>query len=200
MNIISIGLSIATHLLNRYIRQDQTALTELTKHQGKTIKVMVTDSKLVIFLLIETNKITLTNRYQGDVAVTIAGSANALLKSISSTKTHAATITISGDTELLHTVKKVFANLDIDWEEQLSKYTGDVIAHQIGNQFRSLKKLCAKSKQSIESNVVEYLQEESRTLVTQAELTEFHDNVTTCRHDVERLQVRIKNLAVKKSP
>ena len=44
-------------------------------------------------------------------------------------------IRISGDIELGQ-LKKLFDEMDIDWEGHLAHFTGDVVAHQIGSLVR----------------------------------------------------------------
>ena len=41
-------------------------------------------------------------------------------------------IIISGDRELVQEIRNIVSSLDIDWEEPLSHFIGDVAAHQIG--------------------------------------------------------------------
>ena len=106
-------------------------------------------------------------------------------------------VVITGDARLGHQFKKILSQLDIDWEEQLSRYVGDLVAHQVGNTFRDISSWFSRSKDSMFMDAGEYLQEESRLIPAQAEIDRFNKQVDSLRDATERLQVRIKNLVEK---
>jgi ubiquinone biosynthesis protein UbiJ len=68
---------------------------------------------------------------------------------------------------------------------------GDVAAHQIGNLVRSASGWGRRAAATFAANVGEYLQEESRDLVTRTELEEFLAQVDELREAADRLQVRL---------
>ena len=43
---------------------------------------------------------------------------------------------MTGDVELGQQVKTLFDEIDIDWEGHLARFTGDVVAFQVGSLFR----------------------------------------------------------------
>ena len=76
-------------------------------------------------------------------------------------------VEIRGDTDLAHRFSAVLADLDIDWEEQLSRLTGDVVAHEAGKAARASRTLGRPRTGDItRQNLREYLQEEARLLPT----------------------------------
>ena len=77
---------------------------------------------------------------------------------------------ISGDTELAHQLSKILGTMDIDWEEQLSHFTGDLIAHRVGNLFRTARDWGANSSATLGLDIQEYLQEELRLLPGRLEI------------------------------
>ncbi|MDQ1362339.1 MAG: ubiquinone biosynthesis accessory factor UbiJ, partial [Pseudomonadota bacterium] len=103
-------------------------------------------------------------------------------------------IRISGDTRLGHQFKKVLQQLNIDWEEHLSRYLGDMAAHQLGNAARDFAKWMRRSNQSMHLNAGEYLQEESRMVVGKAEIDRFAREVDELRDAVDRIEARISRL------
>jgi ubiquinone biosynthesis protein UbiJ len=80
------------------------------------------------------------------------------------------------------------------WEEQLSHITGDIIARQIGNVARLSGKFISDSRNTLEQDVSEYLQEEARLLPTHTEVNDFLEDVDQLRSDVDRLNARIERL------
>jgi ubiquinone biosynthesis protein UbiJ len=103
-------------------------------------------------------------------------------------------IRIDGDTEAGHRFKQILAAVNVDWEEQLSQYTGDVIAHQIGRLWRHGKNWVQDSRQRLDRNLSEYLQEEIKLLPRQDEIEQFMSDVDTLRADADRLLTRFDRL------
>jgi ubiquinone biosynthesis protein UbiJ len=90
--------------------------------------------------------------------------------------------------------KSLLDNLDIDWEEQLSRVVGDVAAHQVGNVVRSAMAWGKQALDTLGRDAAEYFQEESEDLVRPAEVSEFLDQVDVLRDDAERLAARVNRL------
>ncbi|MCB1903235.1 MAG: sterol-binding protein, partial [Gammaproteobacteria bacterium] len=89
---------------------------------------------------------------------------------------------------------KILAAMDIDWEEQLSHFTGDLLAHKTGNLLRTVRNWGTSSSTSLKLDLKEYLQEELRLLPGRLEVETFLGNVDVLRDDVERLQARLIQL------
>ena len=103
-------------------------------------------------------------------------------------------VTIDGDVETGQAFKSILDEIDIDWEEQLSKLTGDVIAHQLGNAARHARKIFRHSRNTLQKDIDEYLHEELRVLPARIETENFSADVTRINMDTERLAARIKRL------
>jgi len=103
-------------------------------------------------------------------------------------------VSITGDVETGQAFKAVLDDMDIDWEEQLSKLTGDVIAHQLSNTAKRAGKALRHSQRTLEKDIGEYLQEELRMLPSRIETENFSTAVTRISIDTDRLAARIKRL------
>jgi ubiquinone biosynthesis protein UbiJ len=84
--------------------------------------------------------------------------------------------------------------MDIDREEQLSRLTGDVIAHQLGNTARRTASALRHGRRTLEQDLGEYLQEELRLLPTRIETENFSTDVSRLVMDTDRLAARIRRL------
>ena len=85
--------------------------------------------------------------------------------------------------------------IDIDWEEQLSRLSGDVLAHRLGTMVRGALDWGRRAKQSLERDVAEYLREETGLNPRQDEVESFVAGVDVLREAVDRLEARLERLA-----
>jgi len=100
-------------------------------------------------------------------------------------------LNLSGDIYVAQTFSALLKDLHIDWEEQLSGYTGDVVAHQT---FTSMRTLFDTAKAQIEQGAIElgeHLTQSDSIAVKPSEMFEFSKNVSELRSDAERLSARL---------
>lgn len=102
-----------------------------------------------------------------------------------------ANLQISGDMHLAQDCQKILASLNIDWEEELSKYTGDVIAYTTMQTLRKLRVRSVATKDSLSEMITEYLQEESGVLPTNYEVNNFMQEVDQLKLMVDRLEAKV---------
>jgi ubiquinone biosynthesis protein UbiJ len=103
-------------------------------------------------------------------------------------------VEIRGDTRLGRQFKSLLADMEIDWEEQLSRLVGDIASHRIAGLFNDLRKWSKTAADNFADDLGEYLQEESRDVVSGAEMGMFYQQVDKLRDDTERLIARIHRL------
>jgi ubiquinone biosynthesis protein UbiJ len=100
-------------------------------------------------------------------------------------------LNLIGDIYVAQTFSALLKDLDIDWEEQLSGYTGDVVAHQT---FTSMRALFDTAKTQIEKGAMELgerLTQSDSIAVKPSEMFEFSKNVNDLRSHTERLSARL---------
>ena len=90
--------------------------------------------------------------------------------------------------------QNIFVHLDIDWEEQLSKFVGDGAAGHISKMTKGLQDWVKDSRQNLQNNTTEFLQQETSQLPPRTAVEDFLRDVDHIRNDVERAAVRIKKL------
>jgi ubiquinone biosynthesis protein UbiJ len=79
-------------------------------------------------------------------------------------------------------------------EEGLSRWVGDVAAHQVGRVLRGVAGWGEHAGETVAANVKEYLQEETRDLVPRPELEGFAADVTALEQAVSLLEERVTRL------
>ncbi|WP_299075021.1 SCP2 sterol-binding domain-containing protein [uncultured Paraglaciecola sp.] len=100
-------------------------------------------------------------------------------------------LSLIGDIYVAQTFSTLLKDLDIDWEELLSQYTGDVVAHQT---FSSMRTLFDTAKTQIEQGAAalsEHLTQSDSIAVKPSEMLSFSQSVSELRSDTERLSARI---------
>lgn len=102
---------------------------------------------------------------------------------------------MTGDPAVAQDFRRVLDLARPDWEEELSRVFGDVIAHQFGNLARGVVEWGRRSADTLAMDSGEFLTEESRQLPTRYEIEEFLDEVDRLRDDVERCEARLDRIA-----
>ncbi len=108
-------------------------------------------------------------------------------------------VRFDGDVKLAQKLQRILTGLDIDWEEVLAHYTGDVIAVQLQQRARSFGEWMKSSADSLLQTTAEFLSEESRATPTLAEFEQFQSRVSALRNDVARAEARLARLLEQKS-
>lgn len=184
--------------LNQYLSLDEDASLFLAPIAKKTIAITITPFNETIYLCPTTENIQIIENYIEEPDASITGSLSALgLMGLSSTPMRSifsGEVKIEGDTHIAHQFQQLFDKLDIDIEEKLSHFTGDVIAHKIGNIFRSSQSWTEESIDTFKLNSKEFLQEETRNLPAEVEADIFYRKVDELRSDFDRLLARVDNL------
>jgi len=198
MSIAEASLALLEQAINRYLALDPEASRKIEALHGRVIGIDLVGLDGRLYLIPGPAGIQVFGHFEGEPDCVLRGTPLALMnmrdEKGSTEQLFGGRVEIEGDTELGHRFGKILASLDIDWEEQLSHLTGDVLAHQIGNLARSITGWGERSAHTLGRDLQEYLQEEKRLLPTRYELEHFYREVDTLRHDVERLEARIRRL------
>lgn len=183
--------------LNAALALDPKTLERLGRLQGRVIAIELSGTGIRLLLQPERNALRLMGHYDGVVDTTLRGSPFALLR-MSAGRTgegmFRGEVEIDGDVELGQQIQRVFEKLEIDWEEHLSRLTGDIVAHQIGNTVRDLFSWGERAADHLGEDTADYLQEETEILPLHWEVQEFIEQVDTLRSDADRIEARIKRL------
>ena len=186
---------ILESVINRYLALDPEMLGKLAEFNGKVIKLEMTGINKTLYMLPNEAGIQVLAEYDGDADTVLRGTPISLFKmglvSNAANLLLKGEIEISGDTRLGHQFKNVFSQMDIDWSEPLAGLVGDSLAYQLQQTGSKLGRWGKQSVKSVSSSFSEYLQEESRDVVTETELGIFNEDVDRLRNDVDRLQAKI---------
>jgi ubiquinone biosynthesis accessory factor UbiJ len=104
-------------------------------------------------------------------------------------------VAFSGDSELASTLSTIVRNVEWDVEEDLSNVVGDIVAHRIIGTARAGRAWRRDAGERLTENVVEYLTEERRALITKNELEVLARGNESLRDAIARLDARFANLS-----
>lgn len=202
MKVPQILIATIENAFNRLLSLDPEAAQQLAAMEGRIICLQLEGINIRLFIFPDAEDVMILDDFDGEADTTISGTPIALAKlglaSDSQAEMFAGDVTITGDLKLGRQFNQLFASLDLDWEEQLSKITGDMAAHTLGNITRSLFSWNSRNTNSMKMNMGEYLQEEIRYLPSQNETDGFMRDVNTLRNDISRLEARLKKIEQQK--
>ncbi len=104
---------------------------------------------------------------------------------------------VQGDMQIAQDFSAVIKELDIDWEEQLSRYTGDVVAHQVIKTGKQIHNSAMSQLEKVAKIISQGALEEKKVAAPAIAIAHFADQVHDTRATVERLQSRIELIASK---
>ncbi len=185
--------------LNKLLTLDNTSQQRMSLLVGHTVGVEVTELKQPLFFNFSEHRVEVLGQYEGDVAVQLIldfnalmilknnGDINELIKSDQ--------LIINGDIKILQSFADLLTKLDIDWEEHLSTYTGDVLAFKVSQGFNKLKKTVTHQTKKTQMNAKAYLTEEARLVLGKLEFIHFSDQVSDLSNQTDLLAQQINQLS-----
>jgi len=184
--------------VNAVLRQDDRSLLAVRELDGKLVAIRIQGTELNVFVQFEKDRVLLSPVHEGRPNVTIKARPFTLLGLLLNRHGKAVGITpdmeISGDTNLAQRFQELLRHVEIDWEEHLSHWIGDVAAHQVGRFFRTTRSYLRETCVNIGTNLSEYLRYEKEILPDRDEVAEFISSVDVLRNDMERLQQQLERL------
>ena len=184
---------------NRLLSLDQQVVDRCRDLQGYCIQIHITDLDFNVYCHPGSWGMRLSlDEPAKTVDATISGRVVALI-SLATQEDKVSTsiregVSINGNASVAQQTQKIFSEMELDWEEALSQYTGDILAYRIHQQARNASQWLRKSVNSLSQTTSEYLREESRLSPTQVEFERFQQQATMLKQGVERAEVRLRHL------
>ena len=198
MQLPASAISGLEAVINRYLRLDPAIGPRLATLSGRCIGIELRGLDLTLYVFPDEHGIQLRDRVDDEPDTVLRGTplgmARLGLGGNTEKTLFSGDVLIEGDVETGQAFKAILDGLDIDWEEQLSRLTGDVVAHQLGNVARRGHRAFRLGLGTLEKDIGEYLQEELRVLPTRIETENFSADVTRISMDADRLSARLKRL------
>ena len=197
MNPASTLAAALESALDLYLKQDPGALQRCAEMDGKVIALDVTGLDLSLYFVPGPDGILVAGHYEDEPDTRLRASPLGFARLSLGPGEDAlfeGAVDIQGDTDTGEQFQDILSAVDLDWEEQLSRITGDVVAHQTGKLARKVTQFIKNSHNTLQQDVSEYLQEEVRLLPARTEVDYFLEEVDQLRADVDRLSARVDRL------
>jgi ubiquinone biosynthesis protein UbiJ len=197
---LSAGISRSLEsAVNRYLGLDPMAGTRLADLEGRVIALELRGLDLVLVFRVQRQGIAFIDDPDLTPDTTLHGTplgiARLGLGRGNATGTlFSGDVKISGDVETGQAFKAVLDAIDIDWEEQLARLTGDMFAHRLGNVARHAGRWLGHTRLTLEQDLSEYLQEELRVVPTRIEIENQIEAIDRLGMDTDRLEARLRRL------
>ena len=176
--------------VNHLLRSASWAREQLKPHAGKALRFEIAPLSA-----------TLEIRENGEVATSAAEPAASFKLSPALAMRIAAAdasawreVDASGDMALAREILFIAQNMRWDFEEDLSRVFGDILAHRLANAGRALARWQRDSRDSLARQASAYWTEENPRITSRLQLEQFGRDVDTLRDDVARLDKRIEQL------
>lgn len=183
---------------NAYLQRDPETPKKLAQLCGKVIALELQGLNITLYLLPDAQGIQIMSHHEGEPDTIISGTPIALVQMTlgesASRSLFSGEVKISGDIELGQRFQRILDELEMDWEEWLSDFTGDVVAHKLGNLVRHAQDWGQQTLSILGQDIADYLHYENRALPTRETLTPFLSAVDEMRDDVDRLAARVERL------
>jgi ubiquinone biosynthesis protein UbiJ len=197
---LSAGITRSLELaFNRYLDMDPAAGARLASLDGRVIALELRGLDLMLVFRVQGQDIAFIEEPDPKPDTVLRGTPISLARlgfgrgNVTGTL-FSGEVKISGDVETGLAFKAVLDAIDIDWEEQLARLTGDVLAHQLGNAARHTGRWLDHVRLTLEQDLSEYLQEELRVVPTRIEIENLIENISRLSMDADRLEARVKRL------
>ncbi len=184
--------------LNRYIASDQERAAGLDQIKGKLIRLTIREIDKTLSLRVEHRYLKEVSdgdvNPDVDISVSLKILPEFLLGADQDKLIKNGGIEIKGDAHIASVFQNTLREIEIDWEELLSKYTGDAVAYQVGRGVEAVHTLGRHLRENMRQDIRDYLQDNIQASVTQDEVDQFIQDVDSVRAKTDRLEARLNRL------
>lgn len=186
--------------INKLLSFDDKASQKLAKLEKKSLSVCLTDLSLNIKLQVLNNKVLLSSNIDGyDCLVTTSSQ---YLRSLSDASQLTKLIKqdnleLDGDLAIAQSFSELLINNDIDWQELLSSYFGDAMAHKIATGIKALASNIKIKSKDMDYTLSTAMTDELKLTPHFNEVNLFIDQVDVLSAKTDKLAATINSLIAK---
>lgn len=106
-------------------------------------------------------------------------------------------LVLEGDIQVAQQFSNLIKALDIDWEEQLARHTGDILAHEVFQFAGRVSKSLQAVKQRLDATFKDAMLEEKQLVAPAPLVDEFSSQVSELHQRAQQLERRLERLQPK---
>lgn len=176
--------------INRYLALDPVANEKMAQLHGRVILLDPAGLGPALYLVPGPGRLQLLERYEGEPECGLRASPLALA-GLFSGQEGCGPVEISGDEELAHRFIAILREMNINWTQQLSQYTGELVAEELVAAGQTLLDIGQHIRNTLHQEIRAWLHEDLQLLPGQEEAARFYTDVQTTREKLEQLEQRI---------
>jgi ubiquinone biosynthesis protein UbiJ len=187
-----------TKAINAYLDLDPESKQRIQRLQDKAITVELLPFHFVFQCEFKTEGVCIHSGEPLATQATIRGTPlqmlNVMLMPQHRQRFFAEDLTMDGDAAFAQEVVELFDRLNIDWEEYVSHFMGDIPTYHASRFLKGIRHWFSATEKSMTHNINEYIHEELNWLPTREALQDFFAGIDHTRMDVDRAEARINHL------
>ncbi|MDW3095820.1 MAG: SCP2 sterol-binding domain-containing protein [Gammaproteobacteria bacterium] len=184
--------------LNRYIELDKERVVGLDQIKGKLISLHLRELNKTLLLRVGQHcfqqELDLEIEANVEISVSLKILPEFLMGVEQDKLIKNGGIEIKGDAHIASVFQNTLREIEIDWEEILSKYTGDAVAYQLGRGAKSVQSIMKQLNDNMRQDIRDYLQDNIQASATKGEVEQFIQGVDKVRAQTDRLEARLNRL------
>ncbi len=198
------AISGLENLINKALHLDPAARAKLLALDGQRFALELKDPDVNLGIGISGSRLRLLGSLNDGISTRLSGRWSEFAAVATAADPAAALINgnirISSDTAPLLELRKILAELDIDWEQPIADSFGDVAAHQIGTGLRAGHRWLNSTRQNLHRQFEEFLVEESNLLPHPCQADDFYQQIDEIKARSERLEAKLRRLQSRLTP
>ncbi|WP_318510898.1 ubiquinone biosynthesis accessory factor UbiJ [Photobacterium leiognathi] len=183
--------------LNQLIKDDADSQRRLTRLRGKVISVKLNEFNKTMYFVFS-HQIDVLAGFEGEVDCQLALNLSVLPELRQQANLtqliKADKLALDGDLQLAQHFSSLLSGLKPDFEDKLSEYIGDVVAHTLVSSVKSGSRFIRQGIKNRQRDLAEVITEEWRLLPQPLEMMHFCDQVDDLKSDVARFEARLNQL------
>lgn len=189
-----LACTLAETLVTRLIAMDPDALGQLKRIQARQLAFRLKEWPHSIVLTASHDRIAFNQHEEAvDCRITTDLASIKLLRDPSQLTRliRSDALQIDGDIQVAQQYSHFFQALNPDWQQNLSGYVGDAMAHKLALSLQQLRQYINQKAEVLSQDVTELAQDELRISPCSAELSAFSDEVSRLAARADKLQQQL---------
>ncbi len=183
-------------LIKRYLALDPESTQRLQKLNNKVVEIQL-NTQMIQLHCTETGILVKTNSFLKPDTIIKSTPISLLHMAFQPKKRFlflGKTVSVTGNMDVGQQLMDLFDTLEIDWEEHLSHYTGDIPAHLLTKASQKIGRFVSRLTSTLAQNTNEYVHEEANVFPSKEELNDFYNDVDALQMDVDRLELSLSSV------